>query len=322
MTLHRFLRSLSAGLVLAGLAVVVAGCSSAAPAATSASPRSTTELSVDAAGVTLHAVATGAESAATTLITVHGGPGMSLQAMSAYDALAGETRRVIAYDQRGSGASTAPADGDYSLAAEVADLEAVRVASGAAQVDLLGESWGGGVALAYTAMHPDRVRALVLVGSMPLDRAAVRAGQLRFRARITQLQAEGLIPDAVPTIADGSCLPAIEASLPAYFSDPRAAAGAAVVLGTCTASTARAAYETLLADDSVEVLATQLADYRGRALVVMGAADAFGTEWVSLIAGQLTGADVQTELIVGAGHLISAERGAELLTRIGAFLAG
>jgi len=83
---------------------------------------------------------------------------------------------VVSYDQRGAGRSTAPDDLDYSLDAHVADLEALRSALGAGSVQLVGQSWGGAIASAYAATHPDRVSALVLVGAVPLDQAEYLAG--------------------------------------------------------------------------------------------------------------------------------------------------
>jgi proline iminopeptidase len=58
-----------------------------------------------------------------------------------------------------------PAD-DYSLASYVGDVEALREHVGAEQLDLLGFSHGGCVAIAYAAAHPGRVRRLLLVDTL------------------------------------------------------------------------------------------------------------------------------------------------------------
>ncbi|MEI7546504.1 MAG: alpha/beta hydrolase [Actinomycetota bacterium] len=309
--------------LLVPLVCVVAACSSGASVSTSA-PRSSapmvSDFSVAAADVTLHARAVGPAEAAETLITVHGGPGLSLEAMTAYERLVGPERRVVGYDQRGSGRSTSSSTGDFSLAAQVADLEALRIALRVDTVELLGESWGGGLAAAYAAAHPERVSALVLVGSIPLERAEVRAGQRRFLNHVQMLQAEGLIPDPVPSIANGSCMPAIEAELPAYVSDPRSHPPAP--LGSCTGSTARAAYASLLADSTVEESARRLARYTGRALVVMGDDDAFGLEWLDLNVRLLAGASVDRFAVPSAGHLVMVDQPDLVLARIVSFLDG
>lgn len=276
------------------------------------------ESTVAATGVTLRVRAVGPADAADTIITVHGGPGLSLDAMAAYDALARNTRRVIGYDQRGSGRSTAPADHDYGLTAQVADLEAVRAASGAATVTLIGESWGGALAEAYTATHPEHVRALVLVGAVPLDRAALLAGQGRFKAHIAELQTAGLIPKPLPDVTDNSCRGQLLAELPAYVADPRSPP--AVDPGTCTSSTSQATYTAFLADDSVAALGTTLGGFGGPALAVMGDHDAFGLDWLDRNVALLRGAHVTRLVVKGAGHLVAVEQTVALLADIDAFL--
>ncbi len=76
----------------------------------------------------------------------------------------GEWFTVIRYDDRGSGLSDrSPAD--FSLAAWLADLEAVVDAAGLGSFSLLGMSQGGAVAVAYAQAHPERVANLVLWGA-------------------------------------------------------------------------------------------------------------------------------------------------------------
>jgi pimeloyl-ACP methyl ester carboxylesterase len=209
----------------------------------------TAELLVDTGEVMIQVRATGSADADATTITVHGGPGLSLEAMDAFEVLAGPNQRVVSYDQRGAGRSSVPADADFSLDAQVADLEAVRAAAGADTVNLLGQSWGGVIAAAYAASYPERVDALVLIGAIPLDRDEFRAGQSRFQERIAELQETGLIPNPIPPTANGSCLPPFEAVLPAYLADPRS--NPIVEVGSCTASTSSATYDAFIADQSV-----------------------------------------------------------------------
>src|SRR5436305_9605632 len=64
-----------------------------------------------------------------------------------------ETAEVMLYDLRGHGMSERPASG-YSVAELVADLAALV---GDRQVALVGNSFGGLVALAFAAAHPERV---------------------------------------------------------------------------------------------------------------------------------------------------------------------
>lgn len=72
-------------------------------------------------------------------------------------------RRVVLYDQRGHGLSARPATG-YAVADFVADLAAlVDAESPGAPVDVIGNSFGGLVALAFAHAHPTRVASLVLI---------------------------------------------------------------------------------------------------------------------------------------------------------------
>jgi pimeloyl-ACP methyl ester carboxylesterase len=71
--------------------------------------------------------------------------------------------RVIAIDVRGHGASTAP--GRFSTASLVDDWLAVLDAEGIARAALVGSSIGGMTAIELAARAPERVGALVLVGT-------------------------------------------------------------------------------------------------------------------------------------------------------------
>lgn len=65
------------------------------------------------------------------------------------------SRRVIAYDQRGHGASGKPRGGVYTLEALAPDLEAVR--RGLERFVLVGHSLSGAVMTTYLGAHPEAV---------------------------------------------------------------------------------------------------------------------------------------------------------------------
>ncbi|HSK44571.1 MAG TPA: alpha/beta hydrolase, partial [Candidatus Binatia bacterium] len=77
----------------------------------------------------------------------------------------------VLYDQRCTGASKrmqagAPQTGvSQTMDAQVADLDAVRQALGLNKVALLGDSYGGLVAMAYASAHPEHVAKLILSDS-------------------------------------------------------------------------------------------------------------------------------------------------------------
>lgn len=75
-------------------------------------------------------------------------------------------RRVIAPDMLGFGYSERPADQTYNRERWVKHAVGVLDALGLQQVDLIGNSFGGGLALALAIEHPHRVRRLVLMGSV------------------------------------------------------------------------------------------------------------------------------------------------------------
>ena len=77
-----------------------------------------------------------------------------------------QTRRVIAPDMLGFGYSDRPADGRYHQQRWVEHAIGVLDALGIQQADIVGNSFGGGLALALAIRHPERVRRLVLMGSV------------------------------------------------------------------------------------------------------------------------------------------------------------
>lgn len=100
------------------------------------------------------------------LLVISGGPGSDhryMRAAGTFRELAA-SRRVIMYDQRATGDS-APAPENPTVELWVDDIEAIRRALGVNQLDLMGHSWGGYLAMTYAAKYPDRARGLILVDS-------------------------------------------------------------------------------------------------------------------------------------------------------------
>lgn len=78
------------------------------------------------------------------VVLLHGGPGVPDYLADVAAILAGK-RRVIRFDQRGTGLSGC-SSGRYGLQDYVDDLEAVRCACKLERLALFGHSWGGMVA--------------------------------------------------------------------------------------------------------------------------------------------------------------------------------
>jgi proline iminopeptidase len=112
---------------------------------------------------------------------------------------------VLFYDQLGGGRSDRP-EGDASLwrvERFVSELDGVRDAFGLERMVLLGQSWGGCLALQYALDHPERVQGLVLSNtgaSIPLaftemSRLRVELGPDRYM-RMIEAEARGDFGDA------------------------------------------------------------------------------------------------------------------------------
>ena len=107
---------------------------------------------------------------ATPVIAVNGGPGLSHKYMLQNDVWPrlSQGRQIVFYDQRGTGKSQRVSPKALqNMAAQVADLESVRSYLGFEKVDLVGDSYGGLLSMAYVSAHPEHVRKLILSDSAP-----------------------------------------------------------------------------------------------------------------------------------------------------------
>ena len=105
------------------------------------------------------------------VVLIHGsGPGVSAWAnwRLTIPELA-KSRRVLALDMAGFGYSGPAEDDCYSLDLWVQQVVGFADVLNLAQVDLVGNSFGGAIALAMAIAHPDRVRRIVLMGSAGLE---------------------------------------------------------------------------------------------------------------------------------------------------------
>jgi proline iminopeptidase len=110
----------------------------------------------------------GAPGAEIPIIAVNGGPGLSHAYMTQNDLWqrVAAHRLVVLYDQRGTGASKhLQPHAPQTMEAQVADLDAIRKALALDQVAVLGDSYGGMIAMAYAAAHPEHVARLILSDS-------------------------------------------------------------------------------------------------------------------------------------------------------------
>src|SRR6267154_4512614 len=120
----------------------------------------------------------GTKGTALPIIAINGGPGLSHAYMMQNDlwARVGKNRFVVLYDQRGTGGSKRMQAGasqsaisqtgvPQSMDSQIADLDAIRQTLGLTKFALLGDSYGGLVAMAYAAAHREHVAKLILSDS-------------------------------------------------------------------------------------------------------------------------------------------------------------
>ena len=126
------------------------------------------------------------------LLLLSGGPGLEVDYMSGVAKELGSAYRCILLEQRGTGRSRPPSLSATQMTVKlfVDDIEAVRVSLNVERLIILGHSWGGMLAMAYAAAHPDHVRSLILVdsGGMDLSFGPIFDDNLRSRASMTERQ--------------------------------------------------------------------------------------------------------------------------------------
>jgi 2-hydroxymuconate-semialdehyde hydrolase len=104
----------------------------------------------------------------TAVCLLHGsGPGVTAWAnWGGVIPLLARRFRVVAPDILGFGYTDRPDGVQYGMEAWIAHALGVLDALGLKQVDVVGNSFGGALALALAVRHPDRIRRLVLMGSV------------------------------------------------------------------------------------------------------------------------------------------------------------
>ncbi len=100
------------------------------------------------------------------LLCLHGGPGVPHDYLEPLQAIAATGRRVIFYDQLGCGNSDHPHDPSlWTTDLFVEELGVVRKTLGLDRVHILGQSWGGMLAMQYAIGRPAGLVGLILASS-------------------------------------------------------------------------------------------------------------------------------------------------------------
>lgn len=243
------------------------------------------------------------------LLLVHGsGPGVSAWAnwRGVMPGLA-QGRRVIAPDMAGFGYTERLPWLQHDRAAWLGQLIALLDALGLASVDIVGNSFGGGLALAFAIAHPQRARRLVLMGSVGvsfpitpgLDAVWGYQPSLAAMKRLLDIFAHDrtLVTDELAELRyQASIQPGFQESFAAMFPAPRQR------------------WVDALASSEAAIAALD-----HRALVVHGRNDRVIPVDASLrLHALLPNADLH--LFANCGHWTQIERAAEFVTLVDAFL--
>jgi proline-specific peptidase len=130
----------------------------------------------------------------TPVLMLHGGPGAASYYMEPLAERLAEHRSVVVYDQLGCGRSDMPDDTSlWTVDRSVVELDQVRDALGLDRCHLLGQSWGGWLAIEYMVRGPAGIAGLVLAStsaSIPqfMAEARVLIEQLPEPARTTLIE--------------------------------------------------------------------------------------------------------------------------------------
>ena len=160
-------------------------------------------------------VGTGEAPGKLPVLALHGGPGVPHDYLEAMEALAETGRRIIFYDQLGCGNSDQPHDPAlWTVERFVREVGAVRAALGLDRVHLLGQSWGGMLAMEYALTQPIGLASLLIESSPASMRQWVAEANRLRDALPPDVQATLLRHETAGTTAD----PAYEAAMAVFYA--------------------------------------------------------------------------------------------------------
>lgn len=119
-----------------------------------------------------------------TVICLHGGPGFDHSTLRPGLDRLGDVARLVFVDHRGNGRSDRDRPERWNLDTWIDDIARFCAALDIRRPVILGQSFGGFVALGVAARHPDLVRALIVsssAGRIRYDRALVEIARLGGR---------------------------------------------------------------------------------------------------------------------------------------------
>lgn len=260
------------------------------------------------------------------LLIINGGPGWSSRHMVPMARRLAAERRVILFDQRGTGSSVVEAldSTTITLASLVADIEALRRRLGFERWDVLGHSFGALLAVAYVAEQPAHIRSLVLSAPPGADLDFLDWYQASLTDRMSPndraKMAEWSQPERLATEPGRASLELIRATLPAFLFNEAAIPEMMPVLDTATWSMDVAQ---LVWSDLYRIgfdVKDTLRGYDGRVLVIQGRQDALGDHLAHRTAALFPNAELV--MLERAAHIMWLDRPDVYFEAVQRFLAG
>lgn len=134
-----------------------------------------------------------AQKSKTNILFLHGDSGRASQWADVMN-IVGDAHSTISFDFRGHGNSEPATDNDYSLSGRTQDIELVADEHIMQPFILVAHSGGGAVALEYAALHPNKVKGILLIEpatdsrGMPEDMKQGFMGALSSPAALETIQ--------------------------------------------------------------------------------------------------------------------------------------
>jgi proline iminopeptidase len=231
-------------------------------------------------------------------------------------------RQLVLYDQRGRGHSSAPPGARAArIEHDAGDLAALRQALGIHCWDVLGHSWGGGVAMLGVAQDQAAVRRLVLANAVGIDGRwlpALHEAGLRRLAAADPAAHHALAafdPAALEAPDPAVHVAYARAFYPAWFADPTLPRMFAAPRSTSVTGAAIAAR---LRRDGYDWAKT-LRALRIPSLVIHGEEDVLSADEARRTSSTLQ--DARLSLLAGAGHMPFWEAPDRFFPLVDAFLS-
>ena len=253
--------------------------------------------------------AAGASGAPPRTVLVLHGLGTSAEAMMRVAPILADTHRVVIPDLPGFGEHALHGDRAHDWRLYIDEIERFRAHEGLGTVDVVGTSMGGAFAAAYAATYPDSVRRVVLLS--PAGVEAPRQNDFMRRVAAGELPLD---------IRDG---PSFDEVLRLNFPNPPEMPAPIRAQFIARAVERREAFLRIVEDLRaflVKGCEPLLASIRAPVLVLYGSEDLL-TDPSMIAVWRMGLADMDGEVLEGAGHVLLYDRPDAIARRMRAFLA-